>query len=679
MATPLNIYELDKFNPYDFYIPLTFSINDFRDISTRNGTYSKTVKIPGTKKNDSLLGHSFNISAEGFFDRNQRVPAIIEKDGIRYLEGSMQLKSVDKFDGKHWVYNIILYSDLSDWGSLIRDKNIRDLQYDTITYNAANIEASWSYNGRDNGYTFPLINYGVFGAYPTLESTNTIVEDYLPSVFVYDVMRKIFKDIGYTLKPGFFARQEFRDLMMPSVVSETKASKEFLNDNRANVIAYKPEGIFLTTQTGKFNQWTSVITDPSDNFTNFYYVVPFPDAKFTGNVSITCYNLQTLFDNDVTFTVSEWSSLSVKVKDLDTETLTVAKNGQIPSVFNLSFDNIDIADGNFVLLEWSATNSNTNLRIGAQSGFTQSGITFNISPVDAPLSDGSDISILDYVYDIDQSTFVRNLIQLFNLVHITDDRAKTVEFLHRDDFYKTIEEAEDWSEKLDVSKKQTIEQLDEKLNRDLVFEYELDSEDDDLQSFINTWDTTVSNDKRRLDNEFLKDEKKVADIRFAGSMGADTITQSGGGSLYLPQLVNNFRTPADSKDLKYRLLIYNGLQTGNFTFESTLKNQYPDSYFVKKGSGPFDVSLSFKNLNEVDKSIRDNDLGLVDRYYREQIRQFNNSRLYTCYLRLTGVDIVNLDFRKPKLINGVYYYLNKIEDYKAGVFESVKCELIQIV
>ena len=50
MATPLNIYNLDKFNPYDFFIPLTFSINDFRDISTRNGTFSKTVKIPGTKR-----------------------------------------------------------------------------------------------------------------------------------------------------------------------------------------------------------------------------------------------------------------------------------------------------------------------------------------------------------------------------------------------------------------------------------------------------------------------------------------------------------------------------------------------------------------------------------------------------------------------------------------------------
>jgi hypothetical protein len=678
MATPLNIYELDKFNPYDFFIPLTFSINDFRDISTRNGTYSKTVKIPGTKKNDSLLGHSFKINAEGFFDRNQRVPAIIEKDGIRYLDGSMQLKSVDISDGKNWVYNIILYSDLSDWGSLIKDKNIRDLNYDTFTYNSTNIESSWSNNGRDNGYTFPLINYGEFASYPTLETTNTVVEDFLPSVFVYDVFRKIFRDIGYTLKPGFFARQEYRDLIMPSVLTETTSSKEFLNDNRATLLAFNESGIFLTDQSGKFNQWTSEI-DPSNNISNFYYVIPFPDGTFSGNVSVIAYNMQNLFDNDVTFTVSHYSDIVTKVADLDSETLTIVKNAQIPGIFSLSFENVSLPDGHFIMIEWSATNSNTNLRIGGGSSLNQTGITFNITPTFAPLAEGSEISIKDFVYDMRQDSFIKYFIQMFNLVHVTDDRAKTVEFFHRDDFYKPIEDAEDWSEKIDVSKTQTIEQLDEKLNRDLVFEYESDNNDEDLVAFKDTWNTTLTDDTRRLDNEFLKDEKKVASVRFAGSVGGNTISQTAGGSLYLPQLVNNFRTPDEDIELEPRVLIYDGLQNGNFTFETVLKTQYPASYFIKSVSRPFDVSLSFKNLNEVSSSIQNNDVGLIDRHYRNQIRQFNNARLYTAYMRLTGVDIVNLDFRKPKLINGVYYYLNKVEDYKAGVFESVKCEFIQIV
>lgn len=672
MATPLNIYNLDKFNPYDFFIPLTFSINDFRDISTRNGTFSKTVKIPGTKKNDSLLGHSFKITAEGFFDRNTRVPAIIEKDGIRYLDGSMQLKSVDITDNKSHVYNIILYSNLSDWGALIKDKNIRDLEYDTLTYNPTNVEASWSYNGRDNGYTFPLINYNEFAAYPTLETTNIVVEDFLPGVFVYDVFRKIFDDIGYQLKPGFFGREEYRDLIMPSINTDLSASKEFLDANRARAIVGNTQSVVLNSQTGLFNFYTG-LEDPSSNWSNFYYVIPFPNSNFSGNATIEVTNLQFAFDNDVTFKISEYQTLSILSQVIDEQTITVKKNSQEVATFELSFNDVTLTDGYYILIEWSATNSGTKLQV------QPSGLQFNITPISAPLVNGSEISIKDFVYDIGQSNFVKHFVQLFNLVHLTDERSKTVEFLHRDDFYKSIEEAEDWSEKLDVSKKQTIEQIDEKLNRNLLFEYKNDTEDVNLVGFKDTWDTTISNDSRKLDNEFLKDEKTIADIPFAGSVGSGTIIQEAGGSLYLPQLINNYKSVGDELDLKPRLLIYEGLKSGNFTFESVSKSSFPSSYYIKKASGPFDVSLSFKNLNDISKSLQDNDVGLVDRHYKEQIRQFNESRLYTCYLRLTGVDIVNLNFRTPKLINGVYYYLNKIEDYKAGVFESVKCELIQIV
>lgn len=670
MATPLNIYNLDKFNPYDFFIPLTFSINDFRDISTRNGTFSKTVKIPGTKKNDSLLGHSFKITAEGFFDRNKRVPAIIEKDGIRYLDGSMQLKSVDITDGKSHVYNIILYSNLSDWGALIKDKNIRDLEYDTITYNPTNVEASWSYNGRDNGYTFPLINYGYFNG--DAHTTDQQVEEFLPSVFVYDVFRKIFKDIGYQLKPGFFGRQEFRDLIMPSILTDLSTSSETLNDNRIEVLSFY--GLYFAqriTNQDQFLSFNDITHDGGSNYSSstIPYIAPFLSGNYSGTASVSLKNSQ-IIANNIDIIIEEYTPGLVFVKELAFETIDLPSNSNIATI-DLAFNDISIAQGNYVRVKCHSDNANPKIDVTFNS--------LNITPISAPLANGEEISIKDFVYDMDQNAFIKAFIQELNLVHLTDERAKTVEFLHRDDFYLGIEEAEDWSEKLDVSKKQTIEQIDDKLNRQLDFKYKEDDNDPFLESFTNTWSTNLTDDSRKLDNEFLKDEKTIADLPFAGSVGSGTITQSAGGSLYLPQLVNNFKNAGKEINLEPRLLIYEGLKTGYFTFEGVLKSEYPSSYFIKKGSGPFDVSLSFKNLNEVDKSIQANDIGLVDRFYKEQIRQFNESRLYTCYLRLTGVDIVNLNFRKPKLINGVYYYLNKVEDYKAGVFESVKCELIQIV
>jgi hypothetical protein len=670
MATPLNIYELDKFNPYEFFIPLTFSINDFRDISTRNGTFSKTVKIPGTKKNDSLLGHSFDITAEGFFDRNKRVPAVIEKDGITYLDGSMQLKSVDISDDKNWVYNIILYSDLSDWGALIKNKNIRDLDYDTITYNPTNVEASWSYNGRDNGYTFPLINYGYFDG--DTESTNQQVEEFLPSVFVYDVFRKIFKDIGYNLKPGFFNRQEFRDLIMPAIKTDLSTSTDTLNENRLEVKSFY--GLYFPQRVESqdiFLSFNDVDYDGGSNYSSatIPYIAPFLGGSYSGTASVSIKNAQ-IISNNIDIIIEEYTPALVFVKNLAFETIDLPSNSNSATI-DLSFTDISIDQGNYIRVKMHSDNPNPKIDVIANS--------LNVTPVSAPLSNGEEISIKDFVYDMAQSTFVKYFVQLFNLVHVTDDKAKTVEFFHRDDFYKPIEEAEDWTEKRDVSRRQTIEQLDDKLNRELVFEYEEDDNDQLLKNFEDIWNTNLTDDSRELDNEFLKDEKKVANIRFSGSVGSGRITQTAGGSLYMPQLITNFKTTGSEVELNPRLLIYEGLKSGNFTFEGSLKSEYPASYFVKKTSGPFDVSLSFKNLNEVDKSIQINDVGLVDRFYKEQIRQFNNARLYTVYLKLTAVDIVNLNFRTPKLINGVYYYLNKVEDYKAGVNEPVKCELIQIV
>ena len=162
MSSVLNIYNLDKYDPNSFLIPLTFSINDFRNLDTRNGVFSKTIKVPGTKKNDSLLGSAFDITAEGFFDRNKRSRAIVERDGIRYLDGSVQLKKVNISQGRFHEYELILYGELSDWANLLKGRNIRDIEYSTVLYNYANLSGTWNNNGRDNEYVFPLIDYSGF-------------------------------------------------------------------------------------------------------------------------------------------------------------------------------------------------------------------------------------------------------------------------------------------------------------------------------------------------------------------------------------------------------------------------------------------------------------------------------------------------------------------------------------
>jgi hypothetical protein len=267
---------------------------------------------------------------------------------------------------------------------------------------------------------------------------------------------------------------------------------------------------------------------------------------------------------------------------------------------------------------------------------------------------------------------------MFNLVCLTDSRLKSVEFIHRDEFYKPISEADDWSSKLDINRLQELEQIEEGLNSVLKFDYAKDENDDNLISFRQTYNTYFANKETLLDNEFLKGSKNVANLPYAPTLMDFTVS----GTIYAPKMFNDGFT----KELEPRVLIYDGLQSGNWTFDGNAETQYPFAYFYKNVSTPQDISLSFINLKDIsvglqqnDLGLVQNDLGLVDRYYREQIRQINDGRIYTCYLKLNPIDIINLDFRKPKLINGVYYYLNKIEDYLAGKDVSTKVELIQVV
>ena len=654
MAETLNIYNLDKYDPNDFLIPLNFSVNDFRNIDTRNGVFSKTIKVPGTKKNDSLLGSSFDISSEGFFDRNKRTRAIIERDGIRYLDGSVQLKKINITQGRFWEYELVLYGELSDWANLLKGRNIRDIDYSTIVYSDTVIEDSWSNKGNDSEYVFPFIDYDQFTT--DLASTSQPVDRFRPAVFVYYIFREIFKAIDYELKPGFFNRKEYRDLILPYVGEATWASQEEIDEN--TVYATKAS---ILNKIGTGEQIVNLYDGEVDEGNNFNLLTGNFSAPFTAsyNVSllIAIRNNQSLFDNDVTIKIKNLSN------DFYEETRTITSGGSIEE-FEVIVNGISLTASDNLYVTIEGSNALTDIDVVP-------GVRFDIIPTQIPIQTGIKFDILNGVYDISQVDFIKSFCQMFNLVCLTDSKQKSVEFIHRDEFYKGIEEADDWSQKLDLNKKQELKQIEEGLNSILKFEYTEDSNDDNLIEFRDTYNTYYGNNQKLLDNEFLQGEKNVAKLPFASTLMDWTVS----GTIFAPKMFNDFFT----KSLEPRVLIYDGLRNGNWNLAGSSKTQYPFAYFIKNVSTPQDISLSFSNLKDISSGLQQNDLGLTDRYYKEQIRQINNGRLYTCYIKLNPVDIVNLDFRTPKLINGVYYYLNKVEDYLAGKDVSTKVELIQVV
>jgi len=61
-----------------------------------------------------------------------------------------------------------------------------------------------------------------------------------------------------------------------------------------------------------------------------------------------------------------------------------------------------------------------------------------------------------------------------------------------------------------------------------------------------------------------------------------------------------------------------------------------------------------------------------DKYIREITSPDN--KIMRCYIKLTDLDVANIDFKKLVKINGVLWKLNEVVEYRLGTQTSTMCE-----
>ncbi len=71
----------------------------------------------------------------------------------------------------------------------------------------------------------------------------------------------------------------------------------------------------------------------------------------------------------------------------------------------------------------------------------------------------------------------------------------------------------------------------------------------------------------------------------------------------------------------------------------------------------------------------------IDDYWSEYISEIadKDSKILSCFVHLTPLDIAQLDFSKAIMIDGIRFRLNKIEDFDYTNNELVKVELLKII
>ena len=117
-------------------------------------------------------------------------------------------------------------------------------------------------------------------------------------------------------------------------------------------------------------------------------------------------------------------------------------------------------------------------------------------------------------------------------------------------------------------------------------------------------------------------------------------------------------------------LNYIGTAT-NGNYKASIGTYDGTEYFV-------DPNLSFNNVKHQQQTISHTKKGLVHYFHNTMLEQLKNKpRIKIVYVNLDYTDILRLDFRKLVYMDGIYYRINKISDFKPHKNESTKIELTE--
>jgi hypothetical protein len=144
--------------------PITFNIGDIRDLTSRKGTFSKTIVLEGTKNNHELLGNYYDVNIQaGTFNINTLTRCQVIQNGVPILDDALlQLVSVNKSQYTNAYeeevnYTVLIKDSRAEFFSAITNANLDDLDFSDLdhTFSSTDIAATFS-NTVTDGYKYVM-------------------------------------------------------------------------------------------------------------------------------------------------------------------------------------------------------------------------------------------------------------------------------------------------------------------------------------------------------------------------------------------------------------------------------------------------------------------------------------------------------------------------------------------
>ena len=526
--------DLDRTVPF----PLTYQIADIKDLSTRKGSSSKTIKLPGSQTNSEIMSTVFSLTTTDVagssvianFDPSQKATARYYQNGVLQFEGICKLNDCIKRNGV-WSFNIVLFAEQIDVVGLLKNYKLKELGWSEYNHDftQANQVNSWSgviqkngsnYNGftgslwNGEGYYYGLIDYGFDRASP-----NHFEVDQIPlQVFVKTIVDKMFAKIDVEVESDFFDSQQFKKLLLayeggvyPSI-SEANAIETSIETDQIN-----PDGGFILNQSvgmyqnGSTGIWSPLTGNFFSDYTSDSGTVVDPSGQIQSNEPFKFvasaegdYNLNYKGSHDINidFSISNSSGsplLNVYLKSwarikkngiiyqngliwennlVDITTLSNSFTANFDFLFDLNLQVSDVIEVEIYFQSFSVEVNDTGATsIQYDYDVTSVGCELDINYEVQQIQPGSNINIKQFLPDMDCFTFFKGLVTMFNLyTKPTPETPNKLKIDPLNSFYNGSNNAVDWSSLLDPSEDITITPTVNFASKEYSFEFANDKD-----------------------------------------------------------------------------------------------------------------------------------------------------------------------------------------------------------
>jgi hypothetical protein len=704
---------LDLYEDED--IPLTLSVDDFKNVAEKVQSYSKAFNLPATKRNNKIFDQLFEITRTNngvIFNVYKKTQCVLKQDGFTLFQGFLRLLDVTDKNGET-SYNVNLYSEVVALADFLKDSNFRDLDFSELThdYNYSNIRNSWQ--GILPVDPLPIRSFanntGVAGAtttnvlkYPfvdwehqyTLDTSGNPVlpnleSSFRPFISIKYIINRIFELTPFTFTSTFFDTTDFENLYMDF---NWGADNNPINGLGTN---FGGEGKLTNlttnfTNMGLQNQgsltlpigWSTSLNKLTSTLANEGYVVNYTLSyngvsgdtidrqwvhKDSSGNTLNVFNASTITLPSGVTTYSYVGNFSVLLQPTETLQLEVKTSDVTGSSFQF-------AGGGFITFAGYFASITSNLILQTLRG------------------------------ELGQWEFLKGLITMFNLVTLVDEDNPNNIIIepYSDVFIPTATAGAtlanrgveyDWTNKIDVSEMK-LEPLTD-LTRKTIFKFVEDDDDYAFNQYKNLVGGHLYGSKRfNAGNEFniLDGEDEIVAEPFAATVVKPLMSQY--PEFIVPSLYSYNANDDTSEGFE---------NTPRIMYSNGVVNLASTTYFVPAqngGSGDAfeDQFLQFSHLSEIPTSSAIPSTTIDFHFGECQLIQgvgastpnnlFNsywlpyyselynpNTRIMTIKVNLNPSDINLFKFNDTVFIKNRVFRVNKI-DYKPNDLATVEFILI---